>query len=159
MQTNVPGVYAVGDVNGKAMLAHVGYREGEVAVNNILGADDVMSYEAICGIVYTNPEAAFVGLSEEQAKAAGLNYSVKKASVNYSGRHFAENGMSKGICKILVDNDRDQIVGAAIMSSYASEYSYSLALMIQNRIPVKEIVKTVFPHPTVCEIIREALLS
>lgn len=159
MQTNVPGVYAVGDVNGKVMLAHVGYREGEVAVNNILGADDAMSYKAICGIVYTNPEAAFVGISEEQAKAAGLNYSVKKVSINCSGRHFAENGMSKGICKILVDNDRDRIVGAAIMSSYASEYIYSLALMIQNRIPVKEIVKTVFPHPTVCEVIREALLS
>lgn len=159
MQTNIAGIYAAGDVNGKCMLAHVGYREGEVAVNNILGKTDEMNYDAICGVVYTNPEAAFVGLSEEQAKAAGLNYSVKKASINCSGRHFAENGMSKGICKILVDNDTDRIVGAAVMSAYASEYIYSLALMIQQKIPVKEILKTVFPHPTVCEIVREALLS
>ncbi len=159
MKTTAAGAYAVGDVNGKVMLAHVGYREGEVAVNNILGKKDAMSYDAICGVVYTNPEAAFVGLSEEQAKAAGISYTVKNASINFSGRHVVENGMSDGICKIIIDNKKGIIVGAAIMSSYASEYIYSLALMIQNKIPVEAITKTVFPHPTVCEIIREALLS
>ncbi len=155
--TNVPHVYAIGDVNGKAMLAHVGYREGEVAVNHILGKEDRMSYDAICGVVYTSPEAAFVGMSEEQAKGAGISYTVKKASINFSGRHVAENGMSSGICKILIDKERDVIIGAAIMSSYASEYIYSLALMIENRIPVESIKRTIFPHPTVCEVVREAL--
>ena len=159
MRTNVANVYAIGDMNGKVMLAHVGYREGEAAVNNILGKKDPMSYDAICGIVYTSPEAAFVGLSEEQAKAAGLSYQVKKASINFSGRHVAENGMSSGICKLIIDTKKDVIVGAALMSSYASEYVYALALMIQNKIPTEAILKTVFPHPTVCEIIREALLS
>ncbi len=159
MRTNVPGVYAIGDVNGKVMLAHVGYREGEVAVNNILGKRDTMSYDAICGVVYTSPEAAFVGMSEEQAKAAGITYSVKKVSINFSGRHMVENGMSDGLCKLIVDTKKDIIIGAAMMSSYASEYIYSLALMIQNKIPVESIQKTVFPHPTVCEIIREALFS
>ena len=159
MRTNVANVYAIGDMNGKVMLAHVGYREGEAAVNNILGKKDPMSYDAICGIVYTSPEAAFVGLSEEQAKAAGLSYQVKKASINFSGRHVAENGMSSGICKLIIDTKKDVIVGAALMSSYASEYVYVLALMIQNKIPTEAILKTVFPHPTVCEIIREALLS
>ena len=159
MQTSVPGVYAIGDVNGKVMLAHVGYREGEVAVNNILGKKDLMSYDAICGVVYTNPEAAFVGLSEEQAKAAGLDYTVKKTSINFSGRHVVENGMSNGVCKIIIDNKKNIIVGAALVSSYASEYIYSLALMIQNKIPVDAVLRTVFPHPTVCEIIRETLLS
>lgn len=155
--TNVPHIYAVGDVNGKAMLAHVGYREGEVAVNHILGKEDRMSYDAICGVVYTSPEAAFVGMSEEQAKAAGISYAVKKASINFSGRHVAENGMSSGICKILIDKEKDVIIGAALMSSYASEYIYSLALMIENRIPVESIKRTIFPHPTVCEVIRETL--
>lgn len=159
MKTTVPNVYAIGDVNGKVMLAHVGYREGEVAVNNILGKKDAMSYDAICGVVYTSPEAAFVGMSEEQAKAAGIDYTAKKVSINFSGRHVAENGMSNGICKLLIDNKKHIIIGAAIMSSYASEYIYSLALMIQNKIPVESIQKTVFPHPTVCEIIREALFS
>jgi dihydrolipoamide dehydrogenase len=130
-----------------------------VAVNNILGKRDTMSYDAICGVVYTSPEAAFVGMSEEQAKAAGITYSVKKVSINFSGRHMVENGMSDGLCKLIVDTKKDIIIGAAMMSSYASEYIYSLALMIQNKIPVESIQKTVFPHPTVCEIIREALFS
>lgn len=159
MQTNVPHVYAIGDVNGKVMLAHVGYREGEVAVNHILGKEDAMSYDAICGVVYTNPEAAFVGLSEEQAKASGMPCQVKKVSINFSGRHVAENGLSNGICKLIVNTEKNTLVGAALMSSYASEYIYSLALMIDLQVPVDRILRTVFPHPTVCEVIREALLT
>lgn len=159
MRTNVPDVYAIGDVNGKVMLAHVGYREGEVAVNTILGKQDAMSYDAVCGVVYTSPEAAFVGMSEEQAKEAGIPYTIKKVSINFSGRHVAENGMSNGICKIIIDTQKDVIAGAALMSSYASEYIYSLALMIENKIPLESIKRTIFPHPTVCEVIREALFS
>lgn len=159
MRTSVPGVYAIGDVNGKVMLAHVGYREGEVAVNTILGKQDAMSYDAVCGVVYTSPEAAFVGMSEEQAKEAGIPYTIKKVSINFSGRHVAENGMSNGICKIIIDTQKDVIAGAALMSSYASEYIYSLALMIENKIPLESIKRTIFPHPTVCEVIREALFS
>lgn len=159
MQTNVPHVYAIGDVNGKVMLAHVGYREGETAVNHILGREDAMSYDAICGVVYTNPEAAFVGMSEEQAKASGRPYKVKKVSINFSGRHVAENGMSNGLCKLILDAEKNTLIGAALMSSYASEYIYSLALMIDLQVPVDRILRTVFPHPTVCEVIREALLS
>lgn len=158
MRTSLTGMYAVGDVNAKLMLAHVGYRQGEVAVNDILGQKDSMSYAAICGVVYTQPEAAFVGYSEEAARAAGLDIDVRKTSINFSGRHIAENGMSSGLCKLLIDRKRDIIIGAAVLSSYASEYTYALALMIENKIPVASIKKTVFPHPTVCEIIREALL-
>ena len=159
MRTNVPNVYAVGDVNGKMMLAHVGYREGEVAVNTILGKPDAMSYDAVCGVVYTSPEAAFVGLSQEQAEEAGIPYTIKKVSINFSGRHVAENGISNGICNIIIDTEKNVIVGAALMSSYASEYIYSLALMIENKIPIERIQRTIFPHPTVCEVIREALFS
>jgi dihydrolipoamide dehydrogenase len=158
-RTNVQNVFAIGDINGKQMLAHVAYREGEVAVNTVLGERDEMDYSAICAVAYTKPEAAFVGLSEEQAKAAGLEISVQKASINFSGRHVAENGLSNGVCKLLVDQKRGVIVGAAILSAYASEYIYAIALMIQNKIPVASILKTVFPHPTVCEIIRDALQS
>lgn len=158
-QTNVPNLFAIGDINGKQMLAHVAYREGEVAVNTILGEKDEMDESAICAIAYTKPEAAFVGMSEEQAKAAGLKVSVRKVSINYSGRHVAENGISNGICKLLVDEKRGVIIGAAVLSAYASEFIYAVALMIQNKIPVASILKTVFPHPTVCEIIRDALQS
>lgn len=159
MRTNVPHVYAIGDLNGKVMLAHVGYREGEAAVNHILGREDAMSYDAICGVVYTNPEAAFVGVSEEQAKASGIPYQVKKASINMSGRHVAENGLSSGLCKLIINTEKNTLIGAALMSSYASEYIYSLALMIDLQVPVDRILRTVFPHPTVCEVVREALLS
>ena len=159
MRTNVPHVYAIGDLNGKVMLAHVGYREGEAAVNHILGIEDAMSYDAVCGVVYTNPEAAFVGVSEEQAKAAGIPYRVKKASINMSGRHVAENGLSSGLCKLIVNTEKNTLIGAALMSSYASEYIYSLALMIDLQVPVDRILRTIFPHPTVCEVVREALLG
>lgn len=159
MQTTVPHIYAIGDVNGKVMLAHVGYREGEVAVNHILGREDSMSYDAVCGVVYTNPEAAFVGMSEEQAKASGIPYKVKKVSINFSGRHIAENGMSNGLCKLIINTEKNTLTGAALMSSYASEYIYALALMIDLQLPLERVTRTIFPHPTVCEIIREALLS
>ena len=158
-RTNIAGMYAVGDVNGKYMLAHVGYREGEVAVNDILGRPDFMDYSAVPSVVYTSPEAAFAGLSEEQAKAAGIGYVVKKAPINFSGRHVVENGLSAGLCKLLIDPKRDVIIGAAALSSYASEYIYALSLMIQNKLPVSGIRRTIFPHPTVCEIIREALMQ
>ncbi|MPN26565.1 Dihydrolipoyl dehydrogenase [bioreactor metagenome] len=158
-QTNLPNLFAIGDINGKQMLAHVAYREGEVAVNTILGEKDEMDESAVCAIAYTKPEAAFVGMSEEQAKASGVEVSVRKVSINFSGRHVAENGVTNGICKLLVDEKRGVIVGAAVLSVYASEYIYALALMIQNKIPVASILKTTFPHPTVCEIIRDALQS
>lgn len=158
-RTNVANVYAAGDVVGKVALAHVGYREGEVAVNHMLGKPDRMDYSAISSVVYTNPEAAFVGMTEDEAKAAGLSYKVKKISINYSGRHVIEHGMAEGLCKLVIDRKKDIIIGAALISAYASEYIYALALMIQNKLPVESIKKTVFPHPTVCEIIREALME
>lgn len=158
MRTTAAHVYAIGDVNAKVMLAHVGYREGEVAVNDILGIEDSMSYDAICGVVYTTPEAAFVGLSEEQAKEKGIPYEVRKVSVNMSGRHIAENGLSSGICKLLVNKETGTLIGAAVMSSYASEFIYTLALLIELQTPIDRVRRTIFPHPTVCEVIREALL-
>lgn len=158
-RTNVANVFAAGDVVGKISLAHVGYREGEVAVNTMCGEDDEMDYSAVCSVVYTNPEAAFVGLSEEEARQQGYKITVKKISINFSGRHVIEHGLDDGICKIVIDQKKGIMIGAAVMSAYASEYIYAAALMIQNKIPVESIKKTIFPHPTVCEIIREALME
>lgn len=155
--TNIPGLYAAGDVNGKYMLAHTAYREAEVAVNNILGIKDMMDYTAIPGVIYTQPEVAFVGLTEERAKWLGVNSVVKKASINMSGRHVAECGISEGFVKVVLDIDKNIIIGATLVSAYASEVIYALALMIQNKIPIDNIKRTVFPHPTVCEVIREVL--
>ena len=116
-----------------------------------------MDYAAVPGVIYTQPEAAFCGLTEQQADSRGIKTVVKKATINLSGRHVAEYGISEGFCKLILDEKGQTVLGAALFCAYASEIIYSLALMIQNKIPVKSIRKTIFPHPTVCEIIREVL--
>lgn len=103
MQTTMPNVYAAGDVTGFSLLAHTASREGEVAVNHITGKADRMEYNAIPGIVYTNPEVSSVGLTEEQATAQGIEYRVSKLPMTYSGRFVAENEGQMGLCKILAD--------------------------------------------------------
>jgi len=159
MQTSVAGVYAAGDVNGKYMLAHVAYREAEVAVSNMLGTGDIMDYRAVPGVIYTFPEVAFVGISEQQAKQQYANSVVNITGINMSGRHVAEHGLSKGFCKLVADKDKSIILGATVIGAYASEIIYSLGLMIQNKIPTDAIKKTIFPHPTVSEIVRECIFS
>ena len=103
MRTNVPGVYAAGDVTGFSMLAHTASREGEVAVNDILGREDRMHYNAIPGVVYTNPEVAGVGLTEAEAAKQGVDYVALKLPMAYAGRFVAENERGEGLCKVIVD--------------------------------------------------------
>lgn len=159
MRTNVAGVYAAGDINGKYMLAHVAYREAEVAVNNIAGIGDRMEYRAVPGVIYTSPEVAYVGMSEQDARQQYANVAVKKTSINMSGRHVAEQGLSDGFCKLVADKNRNILLGATIVGAYASEIIYSVGLMIQNKIPIDAIKKSIFPHPTVSEIVRESIFS
>lgn len=159
MKTNIPGVFAAGDVNGKSMLAHTAYREGEVAINNILGKKDIMRYTAVPSVIYTYPEVASVGETERTATEKGLDFKVKKISNNYSGRYMAENDQGDGITKVLIDNEYDKIIGVQIIGSYASEIIYGAGLMIETELPVEDIKELVFPHPTVSEVIREAIFS
>lgn len=159
MRTSVAGVYAAGDINGKYMLAHVAYREAEVAVNNMAGIDDAVDYRAVPGVIYTSPEVAYAGMSEREARERYANVSVAKTGINMSGRHVAEYGLSDGFCKLVADKDRNIILGGTIVGAYASEIIYSLGIMIQNKIPIDSVKRTIFPHPTVCEVIREALFS
>lgn len=159
MKTNVAGLYAAGDVNGKIMLAHTAYREGEVAVNNILGKRDRMRYNAIPSVIYTNPEVGSVGETEESAKAKGLDVEVKTVSMLYSGRYLAENEGGDGICKLIVDKKYDRLIGVHMIANYASEIIYGAAMMIETEMKLDNIKEVVFPHPTVCEVIREALFE
>ncbi len=159
MKTNVAGLYAAGDVNGKIMLAHTAYREGEVAVNNILGKRDRMRYNAIPSVIYTNPEVGSVGETEESAKAKGLDVEVKTVSMLYSGRYLAENEGGDGICKLIVDKKYDRLIGVHMIANYASEIIYGAAMMIETEMKLDNIKEIVFPHPTVCEVIREALFE
>ena len=159
LQTNIAGVYAAGDINGKSLLAHTAYREAEVAVNHMAGKKDVMRYDAIPGVIYTTPEVAGVGLTEKAARDKGMDVTVKSITMNYSGRYLAENDRGDGIIKIVVDNKWHKLVGVHMISSYASEIIYGAGLMIEKEMTIDEMKQLVFPHPTVCEALREAIFQ
>ena len=158
-KTNIPGVWAAGDVNGKSMLAHTAYREGEVVINNILGKKDRVNYNAIPAVIYTNPEVASVGETTESAKEKGLDVRVQTLTLKYSGRYIAENEHGYGILKVLTDKKHKNIVGLHMIGSYASEIIYGAAMMVETEMRVTDVQKMVFPHPTVCEVIREAMFE
>ncbi|MBR5252810.1 MAG: dihydrolipoyl dehydrogenase [Clostridia bacterium] len=158
-RTSVPGVWAAGDVNGKFMLAHTAYREGEVAVSDMLGKKDAVDYRSIPSVIYTNPEVGVVGETVESAKKAGIDAEEVTLSLRYSGRYIAENEGGDGIVKIVYGKEHKEILGVHMIGSYASEIIYGAAAMVARRQRVKDVQKIVFPHPTVCEVIREAMFT
>lgn len=156
MQTSVPGVYACGDLTGFSLLAHTAVREAEVAVHTILGKKDAMGYRAIPGVVYTNPEIAGVGETEESLQKKGIAYRTVQLPMAYSGRFVAENEGVNGICKVLLGED-EAILGAHVLGNPASEIITLAGMAIELKLTAEEWKKIVFPHPTVGEIFREAL--
>ena len=159
MRTNQPEVYAAGDVNGRSMLAHTAYREAEVAVNTMLGKRDNMRYDAIPAVLYTNPELSGVGYTEAAAAAAGLDARTVTLPMRYSGRYVAENEGGDGIFKLVVNNRDNTILGAQALCNYSSEFIIAAASFIEQRLTLDDIKEIVFPHPTVSEIIREAVFQ
>lgn len=156
MQTSVPAVYVCGDLTGFSLLAHTAVREAEVAVNTILGKQDAMSYRAIPGVVYTVPEVAGVGMTEEALQQSGRSYQVVKLPMAFSGRFVAENEGVNGICKLLFADD-DTLLGAHVLGNPASEIITLAGMAIELQLKREEWKRIVFPHPTVGEIFREAL--
>ena len=159
MQTNIPGVYAAGDVTGFSMLAHTASREGEVAVNNILGKADHMRYNAIPGVVYTNPEVAGVGVTEAEAAKKGLDYTVLKLPMAYSGRFVAENERGEGLCKVIVGKQYHEVLGVHMLGNPCSEMIHSACMAIEQEMTVEQLKEVVFPHPTVSEILKETVFT
>ena len=159
MRTNVPNVYAAGDVTGFSMLAHTASREGEIVVNNLTGRADVMRYNAIPGVVYTNPEVAGVGLTEEQAKAQGIEYKIAKLPMAYAGRFVAENEGGAGLCKVIVGAKYGEVLGVHMLGNPCSEMIYGACMAIEQEMTLKEMEEVVFPHPTVSEIFKETVFS
>lgn len=158
MQTSHPRIYACGDITGYSLLAHTAIREGEVAINHILGVEDSMSYKAIPGVVYTNPEFAGVGKTEEELSASGDKYHVVKLPMAYSGRFVAENELGNGLSKLIIDEE-DHIIGCHLLGNPASELIVFASMAIEKGYTVEELRKQIFPHPTVGEIIRESLFA
>lgn len=156
MRTSNPLIYAAGDITGFSMLAHTAVREAEVAVAHILGHCDAMSYAAVPGVVYTNPEVAGVGATEESLQKAGTPYTVRKLPMAYSGRFVAENEGGNGLCKLLLDAD-ERLIGAHIIGNPASELVATATLAIAQKLTAAEFARTIFPHPSVSEIFKETI--
>jgi dihydrolipoamide dehydrogenase len=165
MRTNIPGIWAAGDVTGRSMLAHSAYRMAEVAVADILysldGTDNAanrMRYDAVPWAVYGMPEAAGVGMTEQEAASKGI--AVLKASVpmRLSGRFIAENTLQgQGAVKVLADAATRRIIGVHAIGAYASEFIWGGAALIEQEFRVEDVKQLIFPHPTVCELIRDAV--
>ncbi len=158
-RTNIPNVYAAGDVTGFSLLAHTASREAEVAVNHMLGRKDVMRYQAIPGVVYTHPEIAGVGLTESAAKAKGIEVETRQLPMAYAGRFLAENEGKDGFCKVIVGKKYKEILGIHMVGGACSEMIWGACALIEAQFRVQDVEEVVFPHPTVSEIIKETIFQ
>ncbi len=159
MRTNVPNVFAAGDVTGFSLLAHTASREGEVIVNNLTGRNDIMRYNAIPGVVYINPEVAGVGETEESAKGKGITFKVAKLPMTYAGRFAIENEGFNGLCKVLIGEKYGEVIGVHMLGNPSSEMIYGACMAIEQEMTLEELKEVVFPHPTVSEIFKEVIFS
>lgn len=155
--TNVKGIYAVGDVIGGQMLAHVASEEGIVAVEKMAGIDSAMPYQAVPACVFTMPEIASVGLSEEEAKAKGIVYQTGKCQFAANGKAMTM-GETDGLVKVLADQD-DVIIGVHIIGPHASDLIMEGTIMVNSRLKVPDVFGTIHPHPTLSEVMMEAVLD
>lgn len=158
MRTSAKGVYAAGDVTGFSLLAHTASREGEVVINNLCGTPDSMSYNAIPGIVYTNPEVAGVGITEAEAQQQGISYTCHRLPMAYSGRFVAENEGGEGICKIITEEGTNRVLGVHMLGNPCSEIIGSACIAVAQGMTIHELEHVIFPHPTVTEILKETLI-
>ncbi|MDO4259087.1 MAG: dihydrolipoyl dehydrogenase [Actinomycetaceae bacterium] len=162
MRTNLPNVWAIGDVTGRSLLAHAAYRMGEIAAANILDPTahtrgEVMRWHTVPWAVYCLPEAAGVGLSESAAKKEGRDVLVAKVPAQMSGRFIAENGFkAPGSAKVIADPTTHQILGVHVLGAYAAEMIWGAQAVLEMELTVEDLRQVVFPHPTVSEVIREA---
>lgn len=156
LETNIEGIYAIGDLTISPDLAHVASRQGMVAVENaILDKKKKMSYKAVPGCVFTEPEVASVGMKEKQAKEAGINYKVGKFDFRGLGKAQAM-GKLQGFVKVITD-ERDVIIGAAIIGERAADMLGELTVACELGLTAEQVGEVIHPHPTLCEGIMEAL--
>lgn len=154
MQTNIPHIYAIGDVNGRCMLAHAATFQGMRALHHILGEEDSIRLDVIPSAVFTSPEAAMVGLTEEQCKAQGIAYTVKKAFFRANGKAVSMNE-TDGMCKLLADNE-GYILGCHLFGAHAADLVQEICALINRHATVAELKAIIHAHPTLSEVIQTA---
>ncbi|WP_434297382.1 dihydrolipoyl dehydrogenase [Clostridium sporogenes] len=158
METNIKGIYAIGDCTGKNMLAHVASDQGIIAVENIMGENKKMDYKTVPACVYTKPELASVGLTEEQAKQKGIDYKVGKFPLIYNGKSLIMND-TEGLIKIIADKKYEEVLGVHILGPRATDLITEAALALRLEATLEEIITTVHAHPTIGEAMKEAALA
>ena len=158
METSVKGVYAIGDVTGEHMLAHVASAEGIVAVENILGGNKEINYNQIPAAIYGSPEIAMIGLTERDAKAQGIKYTVSKFPLAGNGKALAD-GESVGFIKLIKGAELDDIIGAHIFAYNAVDMIGEFGVAMRLEGTNFEIAETVHAHPSLSEIIMEAAMD
>jgi len=172
-QTNLPNIYACGDVTGKIMLAHVASRQAEIAVSHMLHSSNESPTSPknltslpfregsglgpIPSVVYTNPEIASVGITAAQAEAMSIPVEVRQLPMTFSGRFMAENDGETGLCKMIIDAKNQTILGVHCVGNPCSEFIAAASFAVRNGYTVPEMQQVVFPHPTVSEILHEIL--
>lgn len=155
MQTNISGVYAVGDAVGGVMLAHLASKEGMVAAENAMGGTSVVNYDVVPAAIFTSPEIGSVGLRESQAVEKGYRVKIGRFQCRALGKAHAMGEIS-GMFKIIADGDTDRILGAHIIGPHASDLIHEIALAMEKGLTVKDIAHTIHAHPTLSEGIMEA---
>ena len=162
LRTNLPNVWAIGDVTGRSLLAHTAYRMGEVVAANILDPEahrrgEIVRWNAVPWAVYSNPEVAGVGMTEASAIAAGHEVLTATVPGYMSGRFAAENGFrAPGGAKVIVDADSLRVLGIHVLGAYAAEMIWGACVVLETELDLHDLRQIVIPHPTVSELIREA---
>ena len=157
--TNIPGLWAAGDVTGQAWLAHAASRMAEVVVNNIIGRKDHMRYDSMPAVVYTSPEVAVVGLTKEEAEDRGIKVKVGRIPMAINARYIAENPDETGFCKVVLEADTRKLLGVHMVGGACSEMIFGATAMLETELREEEIEEIVFPHPTTSEIIKDVFMA
>jgi len=155
MRTNVEGVYAIGDVCGQPMLAHKATKEGEVAAEVIAGHAAAMDVRAIPAVIFTDPEIAYAGMMEPEAKAAGKNIKIGKFPMAALGRALSI-GETDGFVKVVLEAETKEVLGLAVVGAGASDLISEAALALEMGALAEDIGLTIHPHPTLPEAVMEA---
>jgi dihydrolipoamide dehydrogenase len=159
MRTNIPHIFAIGDVNGESRWAHAALRQADVAVNTISGVPDRYRPDFVPQVLYTAPEAASVGLTEAQAVSLGHRVSAARLPLAANGRFLTEYEGRRGLCKVVADADSGLLLGVHLLAPNASELIWGAAAMLEDEFRVRDAREVVFPHPTMAESIRDVLFE
>lgn len=158
MRTNLPNVYAVGDVTGLSMWAHTAQRMGEVAAHTLLGLPDRFRLAHVPTVIYSEPQLASVGLTEREARDLGYSVRVGRLPLNYNGRYLAEHDLeTRGLCKVVVDAATNQLLGVHLVGGNASELIFGAAAMLADEFRVQDVQQVLFAHPTIAEVLKDTL--